>query len=118
VTNPFGLDKWNEAGWKPPTPHEVLGVLMTIATVMPVLGITPPGSMSGKLCELLALVCGGMGIASARNYISPTTRQKLFDLDARALKPNTQTTVYASSGTDINIAAATVTPPIPRKTEP
>jgi hypothetical protein len=118
VTNPFGLDKWNEAGWKPPTPHEVLGLLMTIATAIPLLGITPTGSLGTKLCELLSLACGGMGIASARNYISPTTRSKLEGLDARAMRPNAPTTIYTSAGTDINVATANVTPTPPRKTEP
>ena len=108
MTNPFGISKWTEAGWKPPTPHEVLGVLMTASTAIPLLGITPPGSVGAKLCELLSLVCGGMGIASARNYMSPQALNKLQRIDARALQPNAQTTVYMQPGSDINVGRATL----------
>lgn len=85
MTNPFGVAKWYEAGWRPPTPHQVLGLLMAVAIGIPIIGLAEHNSVLAKLCELFALVCGGTGIVSAKNHLSPQILSKLEAVDARAL---------------------------------
>ncbi len=98
MTNPFGVAKWNDAGWRPPTPHEVYSFLSIVSIAVPILGITPPGSMATKVCELLALVCGQRGIAAAKNFLSPQVLRKLEAADERAFAPNSTTTINAQGG--------------------
>lgn len=85
MTNPFGLAKWHEAGWRPPTPHEVYRIALIVSCAIPIVGIAPAGSLFAKICELVALVCGSQGISAARNFISPQIRRKLEAVDARVI---------------------------------
>lgn len=83
MTNPFGVDHWRDAGWRPPTPHQVLAFLMLTAACVAVTGIGP--DWLAKLCVVLTAGTGGAGISAAKNYLSPQVRNKLEAVDARAL---------------------------------
>lgn len=83
MTNPFGLSRWHDAGWGPPTPHQVLAWLMLGAACVAVTGVGPV--WLAKLCVVLTAGTGGAGIYSAKNYLSPQVRTKLEAVDARVL---------------------------------
>ena len=107
MTNPFGVDRWSEAGWGPPTPHQVLAGLMLIAACVALTGVGP-GWLT-KLCVAITAGSGGAGIASAKNHLSPQILSKLKAVDARALEqPAPQTRIYAATGSDINVTATEV----------
>jgi len=102
MTNPFGAARWDDAGWRPPTPHQILALMLLCAVGVPLVGLVPPGSVAAKLCELLALACGGSGIYAAKNYLSPQVRRKLESVDARGLDPQPAQRVYANEGATVN----------------
>lgn len=85
MTNPFGMSKWHEAGWRPPTPHQVLSVVMLLlsAATVVVTFLGPPW-----LAAALAVLTGGSGYSAtsaARMYLSPQIRNKLEAVDAKGL---------------------------------
>ena len=78
--------RWEQAGWRLPTPHQVLWVVMSAALGIEFLGLAPPGTFVAKVCQLVAWLCGSKGIELARNYVSPQLRAKADAFDARAIK--------------------------------
>lgn len=96
MTNPFA-----RAGWAIPTPHQVLGAMMTVAIAAPILGLATGGW--AKACELIALVLGGAGIQTAKNYLSPQVMMKLQAVDARAMTAGADTVVNVAPGAEINL---------------
>ena len=80
MTNPFSASEWKAAGWTPPTPHQVLALLMLIAAVIALAEVGP--AWLAKVCIVLTAGTGGAGIASAKNSLSPQIKQKLQAVDA------------------------------------
>ena len=71
------MSKITDAGWRFPTPHEVLGAVVVAATGAEMMDYFPPGSQFAKLCSLVVLVAAMTGIASASKRLPERVRLKL-----------------------------------------
>jgi hypothetical protein len=68
-------------GWRIPTPHEVLGVLLITATAIRESGMFPETSPIVRICAIFAMSCALAGISAARLYHSPRVRAILDQHD-------------------------------------
>jgi hypothetical protein len=71
------MGKLDEAGWKFPTPHEVLGVVVVLLAAAEQADFFAAGTVGAKLVGLAMLVASMTGIASARNHLPGRVKAKL-----------------------------------------
>lgn len=86
VTSPFSGSRWERAGWKPPTPHQVLAILFIVTEALRESEVFPTGSNGARIVGLLLTVFALLGINEAKNYQSPQIMNKLRAVDERALE--------------------------------
>lgn len=70
------------AGWRIPTPHELLGLVVVLATAAEMMDFFPATSPGSKLCALVVLVASLSGIASAKNRLPDRVKRKLEAFEA------------------------------------
>lgn len=78
-----------ESGWRLPAPHEVLGLVVLVATGMEMTDFYAPGSRGAKICALVIAVAGLLGIGSAAKRLPGrvTARlERLEEIEAKALE--------------------------------
>ena len=86
MTNPFGASRWQDAGWKPPTPHQVMAVMFVATEAFRESEFFPSGTPGAKIVGLLLTVFALVGISEAKNYLSPQVMNKLRAVDDKALE--------------------------------
>ena len=77
-----------ESGWRVPTPHEVLGLVVTVVTAMEMIDFYSPGSKGAKVCMLVVAVAALLGIGSASKRLPGRVKErleKLEDIEAKAI---------------------------------
>jgi hypothetical protein len=71
------MSKITDAGWRFPTPHEVMAALFLIAEGAREADVFEPGSKMIKALALFLTVCAIAGIASAAKRLPERVRSKL-----------------------------------------